>query len=88
MANRNGSNIESIVVLAFVILGAIHWGLIGFLNFHRVDAIFGGGWREETSALSRVVYVIVDIAGVWAILSLLRLRHAPHGEIRPAITHA
>ena len=49
---------------ALSIIGAINWGLIGFLNFNVVDAIFGGGSREETSSLSRLIYSLVGLAGL------------------------
>lgn len=56
--------------LTVAIIGAINWGLIGFFNFNLVDAIFGGGAREETSGLSRFIYALVGIAGL-ACLPLL-----------------
>ena len=50
------------IVLVFVIVGAINWGLIGFFRFDLVAAIFG-----EMSMLSRIVYAIVGICGLYAI---------------------
>jgi uncharacterized protein len=47
-----------------VIIGAINWGLIGFFNWNFVDAIFGGGARMESSAISRLIYSIVGLAGL------------------------
>lgn len=55
------------VVLTIAIIGALNWGLIGFFNWNLVDAIFGGGAREQTSAFSRVIYAIVGLAGLAAI---------------------
>jgi uncharacterized protein len=54
-------------LLTIAIIGAINWGLVGFFNWNLVDAIFGGGAREETSAFSRVIYAIVGLAGLAAI---------------------
>lgn len=52
-------------VLAVIsIIGALNWGLIGFFNWNLVDAIFGGGAREQTSALSRLIYAIVGLCGL------------------------
>ena len=51
------------IVLTLVIIGAINWGLIGLFNFDLVGAIFGG----MTSAVSRIIFTIVGIAGLWAI---------------------
>lgn len=50
--------------LVLAIIGALNWGLIGFFNWNLVDAIFGGGATEETSAISRVIYAIVGLAGL------------------------
>lgn len=47
------------IALLLTIVGAINWGLIGFFNFNLVAAIFG-----EATALSRIVYGLVGIAGL------------------------
>ncbi|MFL5348451.1 MAG: DUF378 domain-containing protein [Hyalangium sp.] len=49
---------------AVAIIGALNWGLIGFFNWNLVDAIFGGGAREQTSALARLIYALVGLAGL------------------------
>ncbi len=46
--------------LVLTIIGAINWGLIGFFQFDLVAAIFGG----QESALSRIIYGLVGIAGL------------------------
>lgn len=48
------------LALALTIIGAINWGLIGFFQFDLVAAIFGG----QDSALSRIIYGLVGIAGL------------------------
>jgi uncharacterized membrane protein YuzA (DUF378 family) len=58
-------------LLAILIIGAINWGLIGFFNWNLVDAILGGGAREETSAASRVVYALVGLSGLFALARML-----------------
>lgn len=50
------------ISLALVIIGAINWGLIGIFNFNLVDTIFG-----EMSIISRIVYSLVGISGLWCI---------------------
>jgi uncharacterized membrane protein YuzA (DUF378 family) len=45
--------------LVFTIIGAINWGLVGFFDFNLVEALFG-----EATALTKVVYGIVGIAGL------------------------
>jgi uncharacterized membrane protein YuzA (DUF378 family) len=77
---RKSFDVVEKVLLVVAIVGAINWGLIGFFNFNLVDAIFGGGTAEETSAASRVVYAIVGVAGVVSLLGLPFLRARPVRE--------
>ncbi|MDE0171083.1 MAG: DUF378 domain-containing protein [bacterium] len=56
------------VVLAAI--GAINWGLVGLFGFDLVAAITTAGKFGETNAISRVLYVIVGIAGVLAFFAL------------------
>ena len=50
------------IALALVIIGSINWGLIGIFNFNLVDTIFGA-----MSIISRIIYILVGISGLWAI---------------------
>lgn len=50
------------IALVLVIIGAINWGLIGLFNFNLVELLFG-----DMTLLSRIVYSLVGISGVWAI---------------------
>lgn len=50
------------IALVLVIIGAIVWGIVGIFNFNVVDAIFGVG-----SIISRIIYILVGISGLWAI---------------------
>ena len=50
------------IALALVIIGAINWGLLGIFNFNLVDTIFGA-----MSIISRIIYILVGISGLWAI---------------------
>lgn len=45
--------------LIFTIIGAINWLLIGLFDFNVVDSIFG-----TASVLSKIIYIIVGIAGI------------------------
>ena len=56
------------VALALVIIGAVNWGLVGLFQFDLVAAIFGG----QNALLSRVVYTVVGLAGLWCIGLLFR----------------
>lgn len=50
------------IALILIIIGAINWGLVGIFNFNLVDAIFG-----TMSVISRIIYALVGISGLWAI---------------------
>ena len=50
------------IALVLIIVGAINWGLIGFFKFDLVAAIFG-----QMSVLSRIVYALVGLSGLWGI---------------------
>ncbi len=50
------------IALVLIIIGAINWGLIGFFKFDLVATIFG-----EMSIISRIVYGLVGISGLWGI---------------------
>ncbi len=54
--------------LILAIIGAINWGLVGFARFDLVAGIFGG----QTAGVSRVIYAVVGIAGLWCITMLFR----------------
>lgn len=50
------------IALVLIIIGAINWGLIGFFKFDLVAAIFG-----QMSVLSRIIYALVGVSGLWGI---------------------
>ena len=50
------------IALVLIIIGAINWGLIAIFNFDLVAAIFG-----DMTILSRIVYCLVGISGLWGI---------------------
>lgn len=54
--------------LTLTIIGAINWGLIGFFGFDLVGALFGG----QMSTLSRIVFAVVGLAGLWSIAILFK----------------
>lgn len=65
-------NIMDRLALIIVIIGALNWLLIGFFEWDLVAAIFGGDYIRDSSWISRVVYVIVGVAGLFAIRFLFR----------------
>ncbi|HAH97171.1 MAG TPA: DUF378 domain-containing protein [Firmicutes bacterium] len=56
--------------LVLVIIGALNWLLIGLFRFDLVASIFGG----QTTAISRIIYSIVGLAGLYSISFLFRER--------------
>ncbi len=50
------------IALVLIIIGAINWGLVGFFKFNLVDTIFG-----NMSVISRIIYALVGISGLWGI---------------------
>lgn len=66
-----------IIALILVIIGALNWGSIGLFQFDFVAWIGGG----QDGTISRVIYTLVALAGIWCI-SLLFRRHQPMMEER------
>ena len=54
--------------LTIAIIGAVNWGLIGLFRFDLVAFLFG-----DMSWLSRIVYVLVGICGLYLITFFTRL---------------
>ena len=58
------------LALILSIIGSLNWGLVGIFKFDLVAWIFGG----QTATVSRIIYTLVGLAGLWCI-SLLFRRH-------------
>lgn len=57
------------VALVLIIIGAVNWGLVGLFGFDLVAAIFG-----TLSVLSRIIYTLVGLAGLWTIYLVTKIR--------------
>lgn len=57
--------------LTIAIIGAINWLLVGLFQFDLVAAICGG----QAAIVSRIIYVIVGLAGLWCITFYTKLRN-------------
>lgn len=65
--------------LSLVIAGALNWLLIGIFQLDLVAAIFGG----QASAFSRIIYVLIGVAGIWAFTFWNKVaREAPRESYR------
>ena len=56
------------ISLTLAVLGALNWGSVGLFGFDCVAFLFGG----QTGMLSRVIYTLVGLAGIWCITMLFR----------------
>lgn len=65
--------------LVITIIGAINWLLVGLFQFDLVAAICGG----QDSWISRIIYIIVGLAGLWCINLLFKdkVPKRQHGNV-------
>ncbi len=63
----------SVIAFILLIVGGLNWGLVGLLNFNVVDRIF-----SHIPAIARILFVIVGLAGIYAIVFF-------HSYIRPEL---
>lgn len=58
-------------ILTIAIIGAINWGLIGFFRIDLIAMLFG-----EMSMISRVIYSIVGLCGLYLVSLYGRVTNA------------
>jgi uncharacterized membrane protein YuzA (DUF378 family) len=56
------------VALIIILIGAINWLCIGFFQMDLVATLFGG----QSALMSRIVYSLVGLAGLYSISLLFR----------------
>ena len=61
------------LALTLTIVGALNWGSIGLFGFDAVAFLFGG----QTGTISRVIYTLVGLAGIWGFTMLFRRHTRP-----------
>ena len=54
------------ISLILVIIGALNWLMIGIFGYDIVGAVFGG----QMAVVSRIVFTLVGLAGLWCITLL------------------
>jgi len=64
------------IALILSIVGCLNWGLVGIFQFDLVAWLFGG----TGSLLSRLVYTVVGLSGLWCISFLFRKNAIIEGE--------
>ena len=62
------------IALILVIIGALNWGSVGIFGFDIVAYICGG----HLATVSRVIFTLVGLAGLWCISLLFRERGELH----------
>jgi len=58
--------------LIFIIVGALNWGSIGIFRFDCISWLLGG----SGTTVSRIIYTLVGLAGIWCVSLLFRRRSA------------
>ncbi len=58
------------LALIITIIGALNWGSIGLFRFDIVAWICGG----SDALVSRIIYTVVALAGIWCVSLLFRAR--------------
>lgn len=70
-----------VVAAVLVVIGALNWGLVGIARFDLVAALFGEG-----AILSRIVYIVVGLAGLWQAIEFKAIQH--RWSHTPPVAHA
>ena len=60
----------NIVALILVIVGALNWGLVALFEWDLVAEIFGETFGT-TNAVTRIVYGLVGLAGIYLAVTVL-----------------
>ena len=68
-----------VVALLLVIVGAVNWGLVGLFEFDLVAELVGESFGT-VNAVSRIVYIVVALAGLYLAANLARVAH-PSGTV-------
>jgi hypothetical protein len=72
------------LALVLVIVGALNWLLVGLFEFDLVAEIVGEEFGEVNLA-SRIIYILVGLAGLWLISLIIRAA-SPSPERRHTTT--
>lgn len=64
------------IALILAIIGCLNWGLVGLFQFDLVGWIFGG----MDAIVSRIIFVVVALAGIWLINLLFKPLSDRRGE--------
>jgi uncharacterized protein len=61
-------SVLGIIALVLLIVGGLNWALVGLFDFDLVATLFG-----DMSLITRIVYVVVGLAAIYALTLIPRL---------------
>ena len=74
----------NLITLILVVIGALNWLLVGLFGFDLVASLFASGFGT-LSVLSRIVFVLVGLSGLWLLFTVVPLvSSVPSWRQRPA----
>ena len=59
-----------IVAIILAVVGALNWGLVGLFKFDLVALVAGGMKFGDVNPFSRIIYILVAIAGIVSLTAL------------------
>ena len=65
--------VVQIVAIVLAAVGALNWGLVGLFKFDLVATVAGGMKFGNVNTFSRVVYVLVAVAGLVGLTAIREL---------------
>ncbi len=75
--------IAHIIALVLIIVGAVSWGLVGAAGFDLIAQIFGLQFGS-INVITRIIYILVGLAGLYEIIYQISHRSAAHAPATPA----
>lgn len=74
-STKGGKRVDTLALLLSII-GSLNWGLVGIFQFDLVAWLFGGA----DSIVSRIIYTVIGLAGIWCVSLLFRKNVMVDGE--------
>ncbi|MEX0763193.1 MAG: DUF378 domain-containing protein [Dehalococcoidia bacterium] len=65
--------IVQVIAIVLAAIGAINWGLVALFRVDLVAAVTGAGDFGRMNTATRIVYVLVAIAGIIALTAIIPL---------------
>ena len=62
--------------LVLAIVGAVNWGIFGLFGVDLIGMLFGG----QLSMLSRTIFTIIGLGGLWSITLLFKDKVPVHSN--------